>query len=59
MYHVVSEYFMRQRLAKIGFTAADLKELDSDKALHFLIISNELDKIKREAEEKAMKKGRK
>ena len=59
MYHVVSEYLMRERLAKIGFTSSDLKELDPDTASYFLIISNELDKMKREAEEKALKKGRK
>lgn len=58
-YPLVSEYLMRQRLHKIGFTAKDLETLDPDKAQGFLIISNSLDKIKREAEEKAMKKGRK
>jgi hypothetical protein len=57
-YGVVSEYLMRERLAKLGYTAADLKELDSDKAQHFLTISAELDKIKRETEEREMKKAK-
>lgn len=46
---------MRQRLAKLGFTASDLKKLDAEKALEFLLISNELDKIKSEAQERAAK----
>ncbi|MBK7380553.1 MAG: hypothetical protein IPJ03_16480 [Ignavibacteriales bacterium] len=50
---------MRERLFKIGFTAKDLEDLDADKARGFVLISNELDKIKHEAEEKAAKKGRK
>lgn len=58
-YGIVSEYLMRERLARLGFTHSDLKDLDSEKALNFLLISNELDKIKREAEEKAMRKGKK
>lgn len=47
---------MRERLFKIGFTSEDLKNLDADKAKKFILISNELDKLKNEAQEKANKK---
>lgn len=50
---------MRERLYKIGFTAKDLETLDAETAKNFVLISNELDKIKHEAQEKAYKKGRK
>jgi len=49
---------MRERLFKLGFTASCLKELDSDKAYKFILIANEFEKIKREQEQRAMKKGK-
>lgn len=57
-YSLVSEFFIRKTLYKLGFMASDLKHLDADKAMRLILISNELDKIKSEAEKKAIKKGK-
>jgi hypothetical protein len=59
MFSVVNEYIMRKRLYELGFTAADLFDLDAETAEQFIIISNELDTIKREAEKRAQKGGKK
>lgn len=49
---------MRERLAKIGIMASDFKDIPFDKGMAFLTISHELDKIEREAQEKAAKASR-
>lgn len=57
-YSVVNEYIIRQKLYAIGFTAGDLCNLDAEQANHFIVIANEIEIAKQEAEKRAMKKGR-
>ena len=53
---LVNEFIIRTRLARIGYSAADLKELDADKAHYFILVDNEMEKAKAEAEKQAMKR---
>lgn len=57
-YLIVNEYIVRKKLYAIGFTASDLKELDAEKAAHFLSVDNAIELEKQDAEKRAMKKRR-
>jgi hypothetical protein len=51
---------MRNRLAKLGYTASCVEKLDADKDMWFILIDNELDKIRSEEQKKSQaKRGRK
>lgn len=52
---IVNEYIMRKKLSEIGFMASDLKELDGELGMYFVLVSNQIDYEKRKAEEKAAK----
>ena len=54
---LLMEYFLRQRLTKLGYTT-DIGQLSAWKAEAFGIISIQIDQLKAEAVKKASKKRR-
>lgn len=44
MFDLVNEYLVRKRLAKLGFTASDLKKLDGEHAMNLLLVDHAIEK---------------
>jgi hypothetical protein len=58
VYDLVNEYFMRQRLAKLGIMASDIERMDAEHGMSLLMVDAKISKVRDEMAKKQKSKGR-